>query len=263
MNAFHRWVGTYQQKVQAFIALSLFSHNIFIQAGLPPERVWVKPNFVPEQNIGEADRSPDMLYVGEISRMKGVHILLNAWQTMALPTYRLTLIGEGPDRRELQEKYAAMKNIIWLGQVAHGQVLETMAASRWLVLPSLCFENFPMVLLEAWSVGTPVIAPNHGAFPDIISVGENGFLFTPGDPHALREALRNVASIDSRTWKGMSSWARRKCRSTYAAKENYRQLISIYRKAMARQDYFPRQAPESHSERNDSMLKIEAGNAKP
>jgi glycosyltransferase involved in cell wall biosynthesis len=254
MNAFHRLLGTYRHKVHAYIALSSFSRNILVQAGLPAERVWVKPNCVPERDIDAPERSLDMLYVGEISRIKGVHLLLSTWHSMGLPGCRISLIGDGPDKRELQSMYAGNESIVWRGGLPHDQVLDAMAACRWLILPSLCFENFPMVLLEAWSVGTPVIASNHGPLPAIISPGENGFLFTPGDSRALGRTLMKAASIDDKAWNAMSSQARRKCRSDYAEKENHRQLMSIYRTAMDARNRSRLRRPEHVPNGNDPML---------
>jgi glycosyltransferase involved in cell wall biosynthesis len=232
MNVIHRWVGTYRNKIQAYIALTEFSKDILIRAGLPSDKVFVKPNFTPDPGALVALRSPRVIFAGSINRAKGVHLLLESWSRLALPGYKLVLLGDGPDRAMLQSCYAADPSIEWLGSQPRNTVLEYIASSQWVVLPSLAYENFAMSILEAFSLGTPVIVPGHGALGTIVSNGSDGWHFSPGDVGSLSHTLRSALSSSPLRWAEWSAAARARYLRNMTATSNYRQLLGIYQGAM-------------------------------
>jgi glycosyltransferase involved in cell wall biosynthesis len=231
MNLIHRWLGTYEAKVHAFIALTPFSKDILTRAGLPRERIHLKPNFSPETVKLTSPRLHRFVYVGRIARFKGAHLLLDAWARLSSTGHQLLMVGDGPDRAELEKRFARHENILWCGNQSREKVLDLIAASRWLVQPSLAYENFPMSVLEALSAGTPVIVPNHGAFSAIVSEGMEGLLFSAGDTGSLSTVLQTAFETSEGTWTQLSSNARNKHRSEYAGPGNYAQLMSIYEQA--------------------------------
>ena len=109
-----------------------------------------------------------------------------------------------------------------------------LASSRYAVASSLTYENFPMVVLEALSAGTPVIVPGHGVFPYIVSHGQEGLFFSAGDAASLENALRAALAAPASVWMQWSSNARNKFLREYTEQANYAQLMSIYENAMAR-----------------------------
>ena len=231
MNVIHRWLGTYQTKVQAFIALTPFSKEILTRAGLPRERIHVKPNFSPVTVKLTSPRLRQFVFAGSIARFKGVHLLLEAWAQCASSGHQLLMVGDGPDRAELERRFAAHENIKWCGHLPREKVLDVIAASRWLVQPSLAYENFPMSVLEALAAGTPVIVPNHGAFAAIVSQGVEGLLFSAGDSGSLSNVLQTALEANEGAWTQWSMKARNKHLSEYTARNNYAQLMSIYEQA--------------------------------
>lgn len=90
-----------------------------------------------------------------------------------------------------------------------------------------------MSVLEALSVGTPVIAPGHGAFPRILSNNSEGLLFSPGDAASLENALRAALAAPESVWTQWSVNARKRFLREYTEQENYAQLMAIYEKAIA------------------------------
>lgn len=230
MNLVHKALGTFKTKVHACIALTEFSRNLLTRAGLPRDRVHVKPNFTIAPTNLTAPRRPQFVFAGQIARFKGIHLLLEAWCNVALKEYRLILVGDGEDRAELQERYRNIDNIIWYGGQPRDTVIKLIAESRWVVLPSLVYENFPMSVLEAFSVGTPVIVSNHGALAAIVSHEFEGLLFTPGDVASLMSTLRFAQGAENR-WLSWSIAARHKYSQNYTDQANYEQLLAIYRKA--------------------------------
>jgi len=232
MNVIHRWAGTYRNKIQAYIALTEFSKDILIRAGLARDKIFVKPNFTPDPDALVALRSPRVIFAGSINRAKGVHLLLEAWSQLALPGFKLVLLGDGPDRPMLQSRYAGDSSIEWLGSQPRNTVLEYIATSQWVVLPSLAYENFAMSVLEAFSVGTPVIVPGHGALGTIVSNGSDGWHFSPGDVASLSNTLRSALASSPSRWAEWSAAARARYLRNMTPTSNYRQLIGIYQSAI-------------------------------
>lgn len=232
-NVLHRSLGTYQHKVHAFIALTEFSKQVFLRAGLPANRVFVKPNFLSSPAALLLPRLPRMAFSGWMTRAKGVHLLLRAWNEIRPAGWQLLLIGDGPERAGLQRESAANPGILWCDSQPRDRVIELAAASRYAVVPSLAYENLPMAVLEALSVGTPVIAPEHGAFPGIISNNHEGLLFSPGDSTSLENALRAALAAPESVWNQWSSNARSRFLREYTSKANYTQLMAIYDQAIA------------------------------
>ena len=232
-NVFHRWLGTYKNKVQAHIALTSFSKDLLVRAGLPQERVFVKPNFQPVPQLPVLPRLPRFVFAGWMTREKGLHLLLQAWQKIRPASHELWIIGDGPERSALELSCAKDVRVVWCGPQPRQKVLEYVAASRYAVVPSLGYENFPMSVLEALSSGTPVIAPDHGAFPRIVSNDREGLLFSAGDAASLENALRAALAAPESVWAQWSVNARDKFLREYTEQVNYAQLMAIYEKAMA------------------------------
>lgn len=230
MIAWHRHRRTWQHKVARFIALSDFARDLVIKAGLPAERVCVKPNFVtdPLPVAGPVRTRNGALFVGRLSREKGVATLIEAWR--ALPGIPLTVIGDGPERAALER--AAPANVQFAGQQPREAVLRSMAEAQAVVVPSEWYENFPMTVVEAMAVGTPVIASRTGALASIVTDGHDGAHFAPGNGDDLARTVR-IAFADRPRLERMGAAARANWQSSMAPERNLAQLLAIYREAMA------------------------------
>jgi glycosyltransferase involved in cell wall biosynthesis len=231
MNVFHRWIGTFENKIQAYIAMTDFSKELLKRAGLPCDKIFVKPNFASDSRRLVQLRRSQIVYVGEISRAKGVHLLLAAWTQLVPPEFKLVMLGDGPDRDALLRRYANVPNVVWMGTLAREEVIEQIALSKWLVLPSLAYENCSMTVLEAFSVGTPVIVPNHGSFTAFVSDRREGILFSPGDATSLASTLRAAVCASEADWMVWSGHARNKFLRELTEEASYAQLMRIYEKA--------------------------------
>ncbi|NJL08000.1 MAG: glycosyltransferase family 4 protein [Methylacidiphilales bacterium] len=143
----HRARRTWQRKVRLFITMSDFARNEFIAAGFPPERLVVKPNFVPDPGPAADERADKagVLYVGRLSFEKGIFVLLDAWKSATTP---LTIIGDGPEIEAVRA--AQSKTVTYLGAQNAAEVLAAMRRHRFLVVPSIVFEGCPRVVAEAF-----------------------------------------------------------------------------------------------------------------
>ena len=162
--------------------------------------VQVIPNFTKEYPVArEASLGEYILYFGRVSDEKG---LLEIQDSPVWERHRLKIIGDGPDKVRLRPR----NNVEYLGPQYGEPLRRFIANARYVLLPSKCYENCPMAVIEAFMCGTPVIASSWGGFRDIIEHGVNGFLIdfqkdidgselgkTLGqDPALLREPCRDT-----------------------------------------------------------------------
>ena len=230
--ALHRALGTWQQQVDAFIALSDFQKDLMAQGGLPTEKIHVKPNFYAGNPtvLPFGQRGDYVVFVGRLGEEKGVRTLIKAWQQWGKAAPRLLMIGNGPLREELQQQAAGLP-VEFMGQVSGEAAQLQIANARLLLLPSECFEGFPMVLREAFAFGTPAAVSNLGPLPSIVQQGVNGVVFEAGNPESLlsavKQSLANKPDLES-----LSGGARRAFDALYNEQANYQQLMSIYQSAI-------------------------------
>lgn len=231
MIGWHRARGTWRRKVARFIALSHFSLGLFVRAGVPAERLAVKPNFVadPLPMIGKAPLERNgAVFVGRLSVEKGVAMMIAAWRN--LPGIPLTVIGDGPEREAMEA--AAPAWIRFIGFQDRPVVLAEMARAQVLVVPSIWYEPFGLVAAEAMALGTPIIAANIGALSTIVTNGIDGLHFTPGDTVDLVRVAR-AAFADTIELRRLGQNARKTWASTMSPERNLQQLLTIYREARA------------------------------
>jgi glycosyltransferase involved in cell wall biosynthesis len=224
MLAVHRAAGTYQRQVDAYIALSEFAQQKFIEGGLPRERIFVKPNFVsPDPGVGDG-QGDHALFVGRLCEEKGVRTLTSAWNVLnCIP---LQVLGDGPLR---DTTWPA--GVTWLGSQPRERVMQLMRDARILVFPSAAHECAPMTIVEAFACGLPVIASNLGSIPEFVTHGRTGLLFKPGDPEDLARQVR-WAFDHPEELRAMRANARREYEEKYTAERNYKMLMAIYEMAI-------------------------------
>ncbi len=232
-NLVHHGLGTYAKKVHAYIVLTDFAKKLLVRAGLPEKRVFVKPNFQRVEERPILPRAPRVVFAGWMYRFKGLHLLIQAWRNISPAGYQLLIVGEGPECDALKQSCTQDAGIVWCGPCSREKVMELVSASRYAVMPSLVYENFSMSVLEALSAGTPVIVPDHGSFPQIVSNGGEGLHFSAGDADSLENTLRAALAAPDSVWTQWSVSARNKFLREYAEPTNYAQLMAIYEKAFA------------------------------
>jgi glycosyltransferase involved in cell wall biosynthesis len=220
----HRLCGTYESKVTAYIALNNFCRNKFLDAGIPKDKIFIKPNFVdiPPHERKISDRG---LFVGRLSAEKGVEILTQALHK--LNKVSIDVIGTGP-LSSLVSDHAYVRYHGWKNS---DQVYEKMRSASYLIMPSIWYENFPRTLVEAFACGLPVIASNFGAMAELIKHGHTGLLFDHDSVDSLAAAIQ-WAEQNPKTMAIMGEHARQEYENKYTAEKNYSQLMSIYRAAI-------------------------------
>jgi len=230
--ALHRALGTWTKQVDAFVVLSEFQRLRMVEAGLPADKMYAKPNFYRGSPVlvPWETREPCVVFAGRLTAEKGVEGLLRAWRLWGAAAPELRIVGDGPLRDSL-ERIAPGLPVRFLGQLSVPDAQAQIARSHLLVLPSECFEGFPMVVREAFAFGTPVAVSNIGPLPEIVQAGVNGLGFEAANPQSLAWELRRVWS-QPRLLERLGKGARATYERNYTEAANYASLMKIYRQAI-------------------------------
>src|SRR5205807_6321866 len=133
----------------------------------------------------------------------------------------LKIIGDGPLAPQVKAAAARSSGVEWLGPQSPERVLVLMKDARALVFPSRCYENFPLVIAEAYAVGLPVIAGDLGSTSSLVDHGRTGLRFSPGDPADLAAQVTYLWAHPEKL-AVMRRAARSEFERRYTAERNYR-----------------------------------------
>lgn len=222
----HKKLNTWSTKIDKIICLTQFQKTKFQEAGFDTSNFVVKPNFMfsnPKNSISA--RQSKALFVGRLSEEKGLKFLVEAFSELDI---ELEIAGSGPLECLMTN---LPKNITYLGSIGPDVVSQKMLKSRFLVLPSLWFEGFPMVILEALSHGLPVICSDIGSMKEVVRDSFTGLHFSTGNKDSLKEKVIKLFSDDT-LFARLSENAIKDFNSFYSESVNYHQLLEIYQDAI-------------------------------
>jgi glycosyltransferase involved in cell wall biosynthesis len=220
--ALHRSLATFE-RVWRFIAVSGFVRDKYVAAGFDRSRIVVKPNFAWP---GPRREGPGtyFLYLGRLSPEKGVATLLRAWRE---DFGRLLVAGDGPQAARLRD--LAPGGVEFLGAVPPEEARRLVAQARAVLVPSIWYEAFPRVMVEAYAARVPVVASRIGALPEVVEDGVTGLLAEPGAPASWTAALERLC--DDRLCERLGEAAYRAWAERYAPERNLAQLEAVYTEA--------------------------------
>jgi glycosyltransferase involved in cell wall biosynthesis len=184
--------GAYVDQVAHVVAPSRFLVEKIAEFGVMLPRCTVLPLFYPRPLRSSRVTEPRaaVLYLGQLLEQKGVRDLLS----IALETGRpFVFAGTGPLRAEIEKVARERSNVRYTGFLAADGVEEALEESLCLAVPSRWYENAPLVVLDAYAHGRPVVASAIGGIPEIVENGVTGILVPPGDRHALAAAFEYLA----------------------------------------------------------------------
>lgn len=233
----HRRLGTYQ-KIHYICLTDFNKEKLLSMKQMKPGQVFVKPNYMTYGGeIVPADRRENyFLYAGRLEEEKGVKVLLEAFRILQeqqasgeKEEARLIVCGEG-SLKEWCLHYASkhkLTNVSVKGGMPNEIIRKLMSRAKGVVVPSLWYEGFPMVMAEAFSVRTPVIGSDLGNVGDLIREKVNGVKFQAGDAKSLAAVIADFdpEEIHFETAdQTMKEWNE---------EENYRKLMRIYERCMS------------------------------
>jgi glycosyltransferase involved in cell wall biosynthesis len=222
-NAFARLTRMILDNVTVFVVLSEFQRQRFVAGGVPPERLAILPNIVPQvDGAVPIPRGETVAFVGRLSEEKGIRDFVAA--AARLPRVPFAVAG---DLKDLEgTDIPRPPNVTFHGFLS-GQALEAFYAHcRIFVSPNKWFEGFPNVIAKAMAYGKPVVASRIGALPEIVAEGRTGLLFAPGN---VEEMVEKIAVLWDRpeTCQDMGEAGREKATAEYSRQVCYQRLIDI------------------------------------
>jgi len=223
----HNKFKFYVNNVDMFIAPSNFLRNIMIKSGIPEQKITHVPIYIdPAKYIPEFSSQPYFVYVGRLSREKGLPLLLNAMEK--LRNHKLLIVGDGPQRAYLEQvkEQKNLDNVEFLGKLYGEDLNNVVKNSRFMVIPSTWYENSPNVTLEAYSLGKPVLAAKIGGIPEYVEENMTGLLYKHDYLEELAEKIDYLMS-KSDLCNDMGKEARHIVESRYNPQNHYQQLMNV------------------------------------
>ena len=244
----HRWLQTYDQCVDLFLAPSEFVRGMLTRAGFPAERIEVLPHF---QNLPtEVQLMPDkgyILYFGRLSEEKGLDELLRAMHH--LPHIPLVIAGEGQEKARLESlaRDFGLTQVVFAGMVGGRQLEQLIAGCTFSVFPSRAYETMGKSILESYAWGRPVIASDLGSRREMVVHGATGLLYASGDVPELVESINFLFHRPDLT-AHMGREARRRIEKDHAPDRYLHSLVALYsRLAAVRKGKAPAALPVAES----------------
>ncbi|MDQ1289495.1 MAG: hypothetical protein QG622_3061 [Actinomycetota bacterium] len=220
--------------VSAYLVNTAAQLEVLAPVGLPPERCFVKPHFVPPPPPGPP-AVHEVVFAGRLDALKGVPFLLRAWDAYRLrrpgSSLHLTIAGSGPLEDTVAGWAAERPSVTFTGRLPRDELLAVLGRARAVVVTTRSEETFGLVAVEAMAAGTAPLAPALGSFPEIVSSGHDGLLYPPGDPDALVAALAGVDDAPER-WDGYGRAARSTWEERFRPGPVMDRLLEVYRFAI-------------------------------
>ena len=225
----HRALGTFKRGIDVYLAGTAFQRKLMIDGGLPAAQIRVVPNFLePDPGAGREPRA-GVLYVGRLAEEKGIATLLQAAESVP---GTVSVVGDGP-LAPLVREAAAAGTVKYLGPLWADDMRMQLRGAAALAMPSIWFEGFPMIVIEAFAAGTPVIASRIGALADIVEDGVTGLLVDPGDAGQLGERFA-WATKHPGELAALGANARQQYEARFRGQTHLAELLEVYAASIAR-----------------------------
>lgn len=222
-----RYLGNYES-VDIILAPSRFMAESVTKTRLRQERVQVLYNGIDTESIPASTIDSNyILYVGRLSRQKGVQTLLEAHSKMA-HGMEMVVVGTGPMEDELRARYRRAR---FMGFLSGNALHKIIAEASVVVVPSEGYENCPMSVLEAMAAAKAVVACDIGGIPELVLNGKTGLLFSPGNHEQLRQCLQEIMGNPGlRSQLGTAG--RMRVEERFSVDEHNRKLMQIYKRLL-------------------------------
>lgn len=244
LNARQRELIDALNGADAIIAVTQFLADLYVNNGVRPEKLVVKPNHLDFSQFDAAEPTRRVsneihfAYLGQIAEIKGIHILIKAFQTAyrmkgSTRRMRLSLYGvmntNKQYARKLRSLAAGNPDIHFAGAYEHRTLRQLLTQVDVVVVPSLWYENAPIVILEAFMGGCPVIGTRVGGIAELVGDDVNGLLFQRGD---VADLARQIARVMNE--QDLLPRLRAHLPSLHGFDEYMRDLLQVYRQVVAR-----------------------------
>ena len=225
----HRSEKTYERDYAHIISPSSFLKGKLEKGGLPADSISVIHNFTRlPRDLRIPGRS--ILYIGRLSKEKGIDTLINAYAKLAEELRpELRIAGEGPMKDKLLKQCEELEiSVTWLGRITPEEVRKELNSCGLTVVPSLWYENCSMAIMESLGYGRATIVSDSGGNPELVSAGIEGEVFEAGNAASLAGCLNKVLSHDGKL-EEMSLNARKRAEKQFSEVIHMENLEKVYR----------------------------------
>lgn len=221
----------YTDKIDYIITPSEFYRTKFIEDGINPNKIQAIHNSI-EMNDYNVETKDDgyALYFGRLSKEKGILNLINAFAKCNKGN--LYIAGEGPEKENIEKIIKENKledRVKLLGFLDKEQMTDVTRKCKFVVVPSIWYENCPYSVLETLAIGKPIIGSNMGGIPELVIDNENGFIYNTVDE--LTEKM-NVLFENEDLVKQFSKKSKELAKQNYDREVYYNKLKQIYDKVI-------------------------------
>ncbi|RMD99139.1 MAG: glycosyltransferase family 1 protein [Calditrichaeota bacterium] len=229
----HKWMKIYDG-VHIFHVPSRFLGQKLVQGGFPPEKIW---HCFYTLNLEDYPFHPHsenyFVYYGRLSEEKGILTLLKAMRSVSRA--RLKIIGDGPQRPILENfvRKHHLQHVEFLGNRGGQELVSLVQNARFVVVPSEWYDNSPLVIYEAFSMGKPVIASTLGGMPELVDHEVNGYHFEAKNVQQLAERIRQLWEHPKRC-REMGEQARQKAEAEFSPEAHYEKIMSVYQQLLGK-----------------------------
>ena len=226
MLKLHRIIGTYN-KIN-YITLTEFNKQKLSTLVKDESKIHVKPNFVEKREDIERKLEDYFVYIGRLDDIKGINFLVETWKNID-KNINLYIIGTGPEEEKLKHTISENKlsNVKLLGFMKREDAFKVIEKSRAIIIPSKCYEGFPMTIVESFSLGVPVIGSKLGNIESIVDDERNGLVFTKNNKESLKEVIDKVF-YDRVLNVSLGNNAYKIFKEKYTDEENYKSIEKMY-----------------------------------
>lgn len=222
----HQLIGTWKL-VNKYIVLTNSAKHLLLNSTLQLQQnqIAIKPNFCAPAEVKSAPAGNHFLFIGRLTIEKGVSFLLKTFSAL---DFEIRIAGEGPLTEEVVKYSKLYPNIKFLGSLSKQDVFKELQSCSALIFPSIWFEGMPLVIIEAFACGIPVIASKLGAMESMIVPYYNGLHFEPSNELDLASKVEWWSKLDANERLAFGQHAKSIYDTTYSPKTNAIQLMNIY-----------------------------------
>jgi len=226
-NWYARKTKAYLNRVDFYACITKFQIQKLIEAGFDAAKMVHIPNFLDKITEHQSQIGEYVAVSGRLSKEKGIDLILQA----AAKTPEIPYVFAGSPREEEPITTPIPENCVFLGHISKTELTDFYAKARFIVMPSRCYEGFPMTILEMAEYAKPAIGPAHAGFLEIIDDGQTGLLFRPNHLADLTEKIQSLWNCTEEC-KVMGQNALQKVQSHYTAETVKLQWLQLFNRVL-------------------------------
>lgn len=223
------FVFPFENLIDKFIFVSSFSMNKFLEVNPSlsnkAEHIY---NFSNKESSTLKLKGNYFLFFGRLSHEKGIPTLLQAFDKVS--NLKLKIVGDGPLKSIVEQN--KNENIEYLGYKSGSELNDLILNSSFIIVPSECYENNPLSIVEAYANSKPVIGSRLGGIKEIVLDEKLGYTFEHGNTDDLINILNKASNITDEKYNELSENSRKFYEDNFSQHNHYKKLLNVYNKTL-------------------------------